>query len=96
MYVRDLADEKNDRLEQAARALLAAVYDPITTQASWPDIQHLNRMSFDRLMQITALAVENFRAQTSPLSVPREDVQRIMRTAFEPSEKLLALGAKPN
>ena len=52
-----LADSNEERLERAARALLAAAYDPIKTQANWPDIHQLGPMARERLMGITALAV---------------------------------------
>lgn len=66
MYIRDLHEPQHERLEQAARAILAAVYDPLTTQANWGDIHQLNDMSFQRLMRIADLAVENWKAQTAP------------------------------
>lgn len=66
MYIRDLNEPQHERLEQAARAILAAVYDPLTTQASWGDIHQLNDDSFQRLMRIADIAVENWKAQTAP------------------------------
>ena len=66
MYKRDLSESNEDRIEQAARAILAAVYDPISTQANWPDADALGQMAHDRLMKITKLAVENWRNQQAP------------------------------
>lgn len=66
MYIRDLNEPQHERLEQAARAILAAVYDPLTTQANWGDIHQLNADSFQRLMRIAGIAVENWKAQTAP------------------------------
>ena len=57
MYQRHLNETNEDRLQQAARAILAAVYDPITTQANWPDIDQLSPMAYERLMRITRAAV---------------------------------------
>lgn len=54
MYIRNLHEPKDERLEQAARAILAAIYDPLTTQASWGYIHQLNRPAYDRLMRIAA------------------------------------------
>ena len=85
MYLRDLNEPKDERLEQAARAILAAVYDPLTTQADWGDIHQLNRMSYDRLMRIAAFAVANVRAQTDPGHVPAEYRDEIMAAAFNPT-----------
>lgn len=85
MYIRDLHEPKDERLEQAARAILAAVYDPLTTQANWGDIHQLNRPSYDRLMRITALAVANFQAQTPPGEVPSSYVQEIDSTIYNPT-----------
>ncbi len=95
MYIRDLSEENDDRLEQAARAILAAVYDPLTTQASWADMNQLNRPSFERLMKITALAVANWKAHTDPGDVPARDVHEIEHRHFNPTAKLLALNT-PN
>lgn len=58
MYDRDLNEPQNDRMEQAARALLAAAYDPITFPASWPDFDQLGPMARERLMAIVRVAVE--------------------------------------
>jgi phage/plasmid primase-like uncharacterized protein len=58
MYDRDLNEPQNDRIEQAARALLAAAYDPITFQANWPDLDQLGPMARERLMEIVRAAVE--------------------------------------
>ena len=55
---RDLNESNEDRLQQAARALLAAAYDPITMPANWPDIDQLGPMAYERLMRITRLAVD--------------------------------------
>ena len=85
MYLRDLHEPQDERLEQAARAILAAIYDPLTTQAGWGDIDRLNRASYDRLMRITALAVANFKAQTPPGVVPSGYVQEIDSTIFNPT-----------
>jgi hypothetical protein len=91
MYIRDLHEPQNERMEQAARAILAAVYNSITTQANWGDIQQLNPTAFDRLMRITALAVANWRAQTAPGEVPYEELALIDAMTFEPSADLLSL-----
>jgi len=56
-YQRNLHETKDDRLLQAARAILAAVYDPATTQANWPDADQLSPVAFERLMRITRAAV---------------------------------------
>lgn len=85
MYIRNLSEPKDERLEQAARAILAAIYDPLTTQANWGDIHQLNRMSYDRLMRITARAVANFQAQTEPGFVPPEYVKDINAMEFNPT-----------
>ena len=92
MYVRDLREEQDERLEQAARAILAAVYHPMTTQSAWPDIHQLNRPSYDRLMRIAAMAVANWTAQTEPGDVPRDEAKEIASRTFEPSPTLLAMG----
>lgn len=85
MYIRDLSEPNDERLEQAARALLAAVYDPITTQANWPDVHSLNRPSYDRLMRIAARAVANIRAHTDPGVVPDDDARSIDRATYNPT-----------
>lgn len=85
MYIRDLHEPQHERLEQAARAILAAVYDPLTTQANWGDIHQLNRMSYDRLLRIAALAVANVRAQTDPGHVPSDYRDEIMAASFNPT-----------
>ena len=85
MYLRDLNEPKEDRLEQAARAILAAVYDPLTTQANWGDIHQLNRMSYERLMRIAAFAVANVKAQTPPGFVPDDYKTEILNAAYNPT-----------
>jgi hypothetical protein len=85
MYLRDLNEPNDERLEQAARAILAAVYDPNSTQANWGDIHQLSRLSYDRLMRIAAMAVANVRAQTQPGEVPSGDIQEIDSTIFNPT-----------
>jgi hypothetical protein len=85
MYIRNLLEPQDERLEQAARAILAAVYNPLTTQANWGDIDQLNRPSYDRLMRIAALAVANWTAQTPPGEVPAGYVQEVDSTIFNPT-----------
>ena len=57
MYRRDLSEDQELRILQAARAILAAAYDPMTMQANWPDADQLGPMALDRLMRITRAAV---------------------------------------
>ena len=55
----DLSETKEDRMRQAAEALMAAVYDPITFPASWAtSLDQLAPMAVDRLMSIVRVAVE--------------------------------------
>lgn len=85
MYIRNLHEPKDERLEQAARAILAAVYDPLTTQANWGDIHQLNRPSYDRLMRIAATAVANWKSHTDPGVVLAEDAREIAAKTYNPT-----------
>lgn len=56
-YQRDLSESKEQRREDAARAVLAACYDPITYPANWPDLSQLSPMARERLMRIVDAAI---------------------------------------
>lgn len=57
-FCRDLNLPQDQRMRDAAAALLAAAYDPITMQANWPDLDQLGPMATERLMEIVRAAVE--------------------------------------
>lgn len=59
MLIVNLAEDKADRMRQAAEALMAAVYDPITFPASWAtSFDQLAPMAQERLMAIVEAAVD--------------------------------------
>jgi len=68
-FKRDLLLSKEQRMTDAAEALMAACYDPLTFPGNWGGYNDLGPMSADRVMKIVALACANIINQDAPGSV---------------------------
>ncbi len=68
-FKRNLLLPKDQRLMDAAEALMAACYDPLTFPGNWSAYKDLGPMAADRVMKIVALACANIINQDAPGSV---------------------------